>query len=157
MSRAYHFTSQIDRIDMGISIHVIPVPPKIATKVGNAKRVLLTLEDQVHRRALQGVKSGSPYIGVGLQILKPLGLRYGSPVSASIAVDPEADAMHIAEELTEALSQDTDAQARWDTFTPGKKRSINHYIDSAKRPETRAKRAVEMTQNIRTHTLHGDK
>ena len=69
--------------------------------------------------------------------------------------------MHIAEELTEALSQDTDAQARWDTFTPGKKRSINHYInhyiDSAKRPETRAKRAVEMTKKIRTHTLHRDK
>ena len=42
-------------------------------------------------------------------------------------------------------------------FTPGKTRSINHYIVSAKRPETRAKGAVEMTEKIRTHTLHGDK
>ena len=157
MGKAYHFESQIDRIDQGVSFLVIPVPPEIASKVDNTKRVLLTLGGQVHRRALQGTKSGSPFITVGLQILKPLGLRYGSKVSASIAIDPEPDALHIAEELTEALSQDPDAQARWDTFTPGKKRSINHHIDSAKRPETRAKRAVEMTEKIRTHTLHGDK
>ena len=157
MGKAFRFESQIDRVDHGISIHVIPVPPEIAAKIGNAKRVLLKLGNQEHRRALQGVKSGSPFIMVGLQILKPLGLRYGSPVTASIAADPEPDALHLAEELTEALSQDPDAHARWDTFTPGKKRSINHYIESAKRPETRAKRAVEMTEKIRTHTLHGDK
>ncbi|MGY8687067.1 MAG: YdeI/OmpD-associated family protein [Verrucomicrobiales bacterium] len=34
---------------------------------------------------------------------------------------------------------------------------MNHYVDSAKRPETRAKRAVELAERIRTHTLHGDK
>lgn len=156
MSKAIRFTSHIDRVDQGIRIHVIPVPPEVADQVDNAKRVLLTLEGQVHRRALQGVKSGSPYIMVGLQVLKPLGLRLGSEVTASIAVDPEPEALHIAEELTEALAQDEAAQARWDTFPPGKQRSINHHIDSAKRPETRAKRAVEMTEKIRTHTLYGD-
>ena len=110
MGNAYRFESQIDRIDQGISFHVLPVPPDIAAKVGNARRILLTLGNQTHRRALQGVKSGSPFITVSLQILKPLGLRYGSYVYASIAADPKPDALHIAEELTEALSQDTEAK-----------------------------------------------
>ncbi|MGY8687066.1 MAG: hypothetical protein ACKVHP_04925, partial [Verrucomicrobiales bacterium] len=117
MNKFYHFTNEIDRLDMGIFLAAIPVPPEIAAKVDNAKRMLLKLGDQGHRRALQGVKSGSPYIAVGLPVLKPLGLRNRSPVTASIAVDPEPDALHIAEELIEALTQDPDAQTRGDTFT----------------------------------------
>ena len=112
MGKAHRFESQIDHVDQGISIHVIPVPPEIAAKVGNAKRVLLELGTQDRRPALKGVKSGSPFIMVGRQILQPLGLRYGSPVSASIAVDPDPNALHIAEELTEALFQVPEAQAR---------------------------------------------
>ena len=71
-------------------------------------------------------------------------------------VDPNPDAVEIAEELLEALAQDDEARERWETFTPGMQRSVNHYVDSAKRPETRIRRAVEVTEKIRTRTLHGD-
>ena len=151
------FDSSIERLDASLGgMHVIPVPLDVATQMKGAKRVLITLGSQTYPRALQATDSVSPYIMMGQQVLKAHDLRFGSPVSASIRPDPKPNAPEIAAELLEALSHDDDARARWDTFTPGKRRSVNHYLTTAKRPETRIRRAVELVQKIREYRLHGD-
>ena len=55
-----------------------------------------------------------------------------------------------------ALDQDDAARARWDTFTPGRQRSLLVYITGAKTEPTRIKRALDLAQKIRTHSLYGD-
>jgi uncharacterized protein YdeI (YjbR/CyaY-like superfamily) len=60
-------------------------------------------------------------------------------------------------ELLLALAQDPAAQARWDTFPPGRQRSLASYVTSAKTEPTRIKRAVALATKIRTHTLYGDR
>ena len=139
-------------------MHVIPVPEDLLEgKLGKAKRVLIEIGGVELNRAIQGKKSGSPYIVLGQKILKELGLRLGSSATVKIKVDPEPDQLEIAAELLEAISQDEIASARWEAFTPGKKRSMNIYVDGAKREDTRIRRAVELVEKMATYTLYGDK
>ncbi len=55
------------------------------------------------------------------------------------------------------LEQDPAARERWDTFPVGRQRSLLHFITSAKQEATQIKRAWELAEKIRTHTLYGDK
>ncbi|MEM9080870.1 MAG: YdeI/OmpD-associated family protein [Verrucomicrobiota bacterium] len=139
--------------------HVIPVPEKIANelKAAGHKRILLTIDHTIHRRALMNTALGDHFIIFGKNALQQHHLKLGDPVTAQLTTDPNPDAIDIPPELEEALHQDEPALTRWNTFTPGKQRSLCHHVTSAKRPETRARRAVELTEKIRTHTLHTDK
>ena len=137
------FKSRVERLDDGMRMHVIPVPPELieGTRLGKAKRVLIEIGGVELNRAVQGRRSGSPFIVLGQKVLKELGLRLGSSATVKIKVDPEPERIAFAPELVEALRQDEVARARWETFTPGKQRSLNIYVDGAKREDTRIRRA----------------
>jgi len=90
-------------------------------------------------------------------VQRELGIQLGAELDATIKIDPEPDELDLAAEFVEALAQDENAKERWDSFTVGKQRSLNHYIISAKREDTRIQRAVELATKIRTHTLYGEK
>jgi uncharacterized protein YdeI (YjbR/CyaY-like superfamily) len=53
------------------------------------------------------------------------------------------DAMIPPEELIEALAANPDAARHFEAFPPGTKKQVYYWIESAKRPETRAKRVAE--------------
>ena len=55
------------------------------------------------------------------------------------------------------LAEDAAAKRRWDEITIGKRRSIVHYINGAKKSETRLKRSLELAEKMRTYTLAGDR
>ena len=153
------FKSRVERLEDGMRMHVIPVPPELVegTKLGAAKRVLVEIGGVEINRAIHSKKSGSPFIILSKQVLKEMGLGLGSRATVKIKVDPAPDQLEIAPELLEAIRQDEAASARWEMFTTGMKRSINLYVDGAKREETRIRRAVEIVEKIATHTLYGDK
>jgi uncharacterized protein YdeI (YjbR/CyaY-like superfamily) len=88
--------------------------------------------------------------------LREMGVAEGDSVAVEIEPDPEPDRVDVCDELLIALEQDFEAKERWDSFTPGKQRSIELYVSGAKREETRIKRAVDIVEKIRTRTLHGD-
>ena len=60
-------------------------------------------------------------------------------------------------ELAAALAHDAEARERWDTFTPGRQRSLAVQVERARRPETRERRALDLARQIRTRTLPTDK
>ena len=148
--------SRIERLDTGLRMHVIPIPANVANKFVDTNRVILKIGSTEYRRAIQGIKSGEPYIAIGQAILKELKLRLGTEVTATLSADPQPDTSHCEPELIEVLNQDKAAKKRWDTFTPGKQRSLNHHVSTAKRSNTRIRRALELAAKIRTYTLYGD-
>ena len=152
----HKFKSRIERIETGIRMHVIPVPAEVADKLRCTNRVIISIHGVELKRAVQGKKSGSPYITVGKSQLTDLRLRLGSEVSVILKEDPNPTSIDFAAELLEALRQDAQAKQRWDTFTLGKQRSLNHYVATAKQEDTRIRRAVELVKKVRTHTLASD-
>lgn len=150
-------SSRIEK-DPDSGYHVIPIPEKeaLALKKSGHKRLLLTLDKVTHRRALMNTALGDHFVIFGKTVLTQHNLKLGDPVRVQLAVDPNPDEIDIPIELEEALAQDNGANKRWNTFTAGKQRSLCHYVSSAKREETRIKRAVDLAYKIRTHTLYGD-
>lgn len=66
-----------------------------------------------------------------------------------------AEALELPEDLAAALAANPSASANYEAFPPGARKQIIGWVDTAKRPETRAKRVAETVrlaeQNIRAN------
>ncbi len=156
---SFAFTSRVVRLDHGFRFHAVPVPDDATTawKAAGVRRLEGTLNGHAVNRGLQNHADGDAFIVIGQDTLKAFGLAEGSEVRLSLKPDPKPDVFELPEELVLALEQDDEARARWETFTPGKRRSLAHYVISAKQEATRIRRAVELAEKIRTHSPHGDR
>ncbi len=156
---SYTFSSRVVRLDHGFRFHAVPVPDDIATawKSAAVRRVEGTLNGHSINRGLQRHADGDAYLIIGQDMLKQFGLSEGSDVQLDLKPDPRPDEFEIPEPLLIALEQDDAARTRWETFPPGRRRSLAHYVSSAKQEATQIRRAVELSEKIRTHSLYGDK
>jgi hypothetical protein len=152
------FTAPLMRLGGTMSFHFVPLPADVGQTFREAKvrRVLVTLNGQVFRRGLQSDGEGGAFILFGLPILRSLRVKEGDEIRVVIAADPDPDHIELGDELTAVLDQDEEAAARFYGFTPGRQRSYAYYVTSAKRVETRLKRAMELAHKLRTHTLYDD-
>jgi hypothetical protein len=153
------FVGEIVRLDSGLRHHVLPVPDAVGAAWQKAKirRLVGTLNGQAVNRALQSHADGGYFLLLGQDVLRQLGLKRGSRVQAVLGPDPEPDTPEMPAEFALVLAEDAAALARWDTFTPGARRSLIHYVASAKQEPTRIKRALELALKLRTRTLHSDR
>ncbi len=141
------------------TFHYVPIPDDVAdTLVENkTRRVILEVNDKTAKRYMYQHRDGEFRVIVGLSTLRELGHRPGDVMLMSLFPDPDPDAIDVPEEFEEALAEHPEARKRFDSWTPGRKRSAVSYITQAKRPQTRVKRAFELAYKMETYTLHGDK
>lgn len=158
-SSAARFTTTVVRLDTGMRYHALPVPDTVAEawKQAGIRRLAGTVNGHSVRRALQSHADGGSFIILGQDTLKEAGLKLGSTALVGLAPDPKPDALDMPEVFTLVLEQDDAARARWESFPLGRRRSLLHYITSAKQEATRIKRSWELAEKIRTHSLYGDK
>ncbi|MDF3056045.1 MAG: hypothetical protein K0R17_260 [Rariglobus sp.] len=153
------FTSTVVRLETGMRYHALPVPDDIAArfKAAGVRRLLATINGHTCKRALQNHADGGSFLIVGQDLLKRCGLKLRSTTTVSLVPDPEPDDLEIPDAFALVLEQDPAARDRWGTFPIGRRRSLLHYITSAKQEATQIKRSWELAEKIRTHTLYGDK
>ena len=158
-AKKHPFTAKVVRLEGGMRFHAVPVPDDVAEKLkaAGSRRVLATIGAHTFRRGLMNHAEGDSYIVLGGDILKTCGLHEGSSVALTLAPDPEPDALDMPECFALVLEEDAEARARWVTFPTGKRRSLLHYISSAKTEATQIKRSWELAEKIRTRSLYGDK
>ncbi|CAN5498841.1 hypothetical protein BH23BAC4_BH23BAC4_07260 [soil metagenome] len=120
------------------------------------RRLLTILNGKPVSRAVQGRADGEQFLIIGQALMRDIGAKPGDMVSVTLAPDPNPDVIEICEELQEALEQDEAASERFNSMPPGTRRSLAYYADSAKRPETRLKRAYEIAHKLSSYTLYGD-
>lgn len=140
-----------------MGFHYLPVPKAIADQFVAAghTRVILRAGGREYKRAIQAWKS-SPHIVLSLAIIREQRKVRGDYLDVVLMADPDPDHIELGEEFTEVLKQDKEASDRFFAMTPGRQRSLASYITSAKRVETRIKRALEMAHKLRTNTLYSD-
>lgn len=156
---AARFTSTVVRLDTGMRYHALPVPDAVAEgwKQAGIRRLLGTVNGLAIKRALQNHADGGSFIILGQDTLKEAGLKRGSVAAVELAPDPEPDLLDIPEVFTLVLEQDDAARIRWESFPLGRRRSLLHYITSARQEATQIRRAWDLAEKIRTHSLYGDK
>ncbi len=119
--------------------------------------MLVSLQGITYRRALQNHADGGSYFVLGQDLLKTIGLKLGGQITVELRPDPQPDDTQTPEELLLVLQQAPEALARWQSFTPGRQRSLALYVHTAKQEATRIKRAWELADKIRTHSLYSDR
>lgn len=140
-------------------MHYAPLPLDISDAFESAgvRRVIVTLNGLEIRRAIMGRKDGERHVLLGIPFLRKARIKEGDMAHLEIRRDPAPDTIDLGEEFTEVLEMDEEASERFYAMTPGKQRSLAYYVTSARREETRIKRALALAHKLRTHTLHGDR
>ncbi|HTJ79116.1 MAG TPA: YdeI/OmpD-associated family protein [Rariglobus sp.] len=153
------FTSTVVRLETGMCYHALPIPDDVAEKfkASGVRRLIATINDHTFKRALQNHADGGSFIILGREQLKICGLKLRSTATISLTPDPTPDLLDMPECFALVLDQDDEARTRWETFPIGRQRSLLHFITSAKQEATQIKRAGELAEKIRTHSLYGDK
>lgn len=158
----YRFSSPIESVgDEGpmYGYHCLVVPPAIAAemKTRRLRRLIGTFNGVPFNLALQN-RAGEAirYLGLSRQTLRALKARAGDVIAVVCQPDETPDDIALAEELYEVFQLEPEAAARFYALTPGRRRSMAHYVSSAKGIDTRIKRALELAYKLRTNTLYGD-
>ena len=157
------FAGPVLRTDEGLGMHYVPLPAEIDDALDGARIVIGTLSGTdggpgvPFRRAVQGRGNGAPKLLFGKKVLREAGLAFGDTAVVELDLAADPDAVHLPAELAEALRQDDAARERFETFSPGRQRSLGVHVDQAKRADTRVRRALDLCEKIRTYTLYGDR
>ncbi|HYE96690.1 MAG TPA: YdeI/OmpD-associated family protein [Rubricoccaceae bacterium] len=161
MERAEHtFAAPVLRLDEPpLRMHYVPLPADVAEalRAAGVRRLLCRFNGRPLKRAVQGRVGGERFVLLNVAFLREIGAREGDTVVVELRPDPDPDAIDLGEELAIVLEQDEAAAARFFAFTPGMQRSLASYVTSAKRPETRIKRALALAHKVRTNALYGDR
>ncbi|GAA4351988.1 YdeI/OmpD-associated family protein [Angustibacter luteus] len=119
----------------------IVVPDDVIQRLGAGRRPAVHVDlDGFGYRSTVAVMGGTYLIGVNASVRQATGLEPGHPVTVTLAVATAPREVIVPEDFAAALAADQEAQ----TFFDGLSNSIQRYhidnINSAKTPETRARR-----------------
>ena len=150
--KTYHFKAPLMRREGKGGWYYVLFPYDVALEFGTrgAVRVLGTFNGIPMDWALIPGGDGTHHIVISGEMRRRAGLRLGSEVSIDIRINEEPDSFALPEELAEAFELEPFARAVFEKQTPGYKRGILHWINAAKRPETRAQRAAEILKRLST-------
>ena len=133
--------------------HVI-VPAAIAERLTEDvpdRRLIATLNDREEFHcALQPKGDGTCFIHVNKDRQKKLGLGIGDEVRVSLRPDDSRYGMAVPEEFAVLIEQDPEGDRCFHLLTIGKQRSLLHIINTAKRSDTRLRKAVAIIEYLKS-------
>jgi hypothetical protein len=129
---------------------VVAVPPLVLEALGGKgiKRVVGTLNGYPIRLGLLLQPGGGRYLMVNKDLCKAAGVQVGQQVELVLAPDPEPDRVELPPELAEALEAWPEAEAQFKQLSASMRRALAQHISTARQAETRARRAVEITERL---------
>lgn len=118
--------------------------------LGGGKRaaVRVRVGDREARLRL-AVMGGENLIGMSKAARAELGVEIGQQLAVSITLDEEPREVAVPAALADALAGDAAAQAGFDAFPFTARKDYAVWVETAKRPETRAARVGESVQRLR--------
>jgi len=141
--------STLKKSGMG-SFH-LPIKEKDAKSILNkfGKRVICKINNNQIHCAILNSKAIGQYIMISKAVRKKLKLNLNEKIQFEIEADESKYQIEMSEELEEVLKTDVIAEKRFHQLTPGKQRSLIHYINKAKHIDTRINRALKISENLK--------
>ncbi|MDX2001034.1 MAG: YdeI/OmpD-associated family protein [Chitinophagales bacterium] len=151
------FSGRLEQMETGFPMRqVIFIPGDIAEALGLKAnlRLIGSLNGAPFRLAALSNGAGQFYLSVSRDLKKAAGAQMGSLVKVDLAIDPNPDALDMPEEWLEVIAQEPEVGKIFNELTVGYRRSILHYLNGAKRSDTRIKRSLELAEKLRNRTLN---
>ncbi|RZL13872.1 MAG: DUF1905 domain-containing protein [Hymenobacter sp.] len=129
---------------------LIVVPNEAWQALGGkaTRRVVATLAGHTERLGLLPQEGGGRYLLIRKDLCQQLGLAIGQEIAVSLTPDPNPDHVDLPDELAEALAAWPEAETAFLTQSGAMRRAIARKVADAKRPETRARYAVELAERL---------
>lgn len=129
---------------------VVVVPPLVLEALGGkrTKRVLGTLNNYPIQLGLLLLPGGGRYLMINKAVCQAAGVQVGQQVQLVLAPDPDPDRVDLPTELAEALEAWPEAGTQFEQLSASMRRAVAQHISTARQAETRARRAVEMTERL---------
>jgi hypothetical protein len=129
---------------------VVQVPDHAWQAVGGkaTKRVVATLNGHAERLGLLPQVGGGRYLLLRKELCQRLGLAVGHELTVHLAPDPNPDYVDLPDELAEALAAWPEAETAFLAHTGAMRRAMARKVADAKRPDTRARYAVELAERL---------
>jgi hypothetical protein len=129
---------------------ILTVPDAVWQALGGkaAKRVIATLNGHAERLGLLPQEGGGRYLMIRKDLCQQLSLAIGDEVTVGLVLDPDPDHVDLPDELAEALAAWPEAEAAFQKQSGAMRRAIARKVADAKRPDTRARYAVELAERL---------
>jgi Bacteriocin-protection, YdeI or OmpD-Associated/Domain of unknown function (DUF1905) len=145
------FEAVIARHPVGTLFYtVVYLDPSLHASLPLREHPRLRIEADISGIPVKGAwqpAKGRWYLMLPKAALKQAGLRVGSRVEVAFKVIAQDD-VDVPEELAARLASSKRLRAAWATHTPGTQRGLAHFIESAKRTETRVARLAQVEAAI---------
>jgi hypothetical protein len=124
----------------GYMKHHVEIPAGWCQDAVAGTRVEGTLDGTRFSRVITVGSEGQRLLRFGRDWLRTADIELGDLVALQLRVDPDPDRVEVPEELAAALAEHPELEHRWESLTPGRRRTLVHPIERARRPDTRARR-----------------
>ena len=149
----HSFEGCVETHDVGSERYVYTVcwiPDEVARELPLEENPRLRVEGEINdvpfAGALHPVR-GRWYVLLSKAFLKEALPEGGSELEVRFRV-ADQDAVDVPDELADLLEVRPTARAAWEALTPGKRRFLAHPVASAKRPDTRRRRAEKVVEQL---------
>lgn len=117
-------------------------------KKGQVKVNVLLDDKMVYRSSLANMGGGCHRLGLTQAIRKELGKTFGDIVEVKLWEDKEERIVIVPDDVQELLNQNEKAKEFYDKMSYTYKKEYIHWIDDAKKEETRERRKVKMIEML---------
>jgi hypothetical protein len=149
-SEKHTFTTPLERVPGKGGWYFLRFPHSVEHLYGTrgSVRVKATFNGLPVDRALIPHGDGSHHLIVSGEMRRKLRLAEGSPVRVELVKNENPDEVILPEELEAALDLEPGARATFNGLKAGVRRGMAHWVNSAKSPDVRARRATDMLNRI---------
>ncbi|THH39949.1 YdeI/OmpD-associated family protein [Neolewinella litorea] len=155
-------TTADDGTDYGaVYFNILKIPAEAVTDIRNrphnANRVVCRINGGgVIYRGLMSDGHGGYILLISKEVRKQFQLEEGELVTIELSPDNSDYGTPLPPEAAELWEIDPEAREVFHTLTPGKQRGLLLLIDKLKRPESRAKKAVQIHEYLKATGGHLD-
>lgn len=148
------FETTLENFNSNLWGHHIIIPIDIKEKfvIDKDRRVIIKINGS-HEIPCAIMPNGDDYffINVNKENRKKLKIKEGDKVTVEIKKDESKYGMPMPEEFAEILYLDPEVEKYFQQLTPGKQRNLLHLIGKPKGQETRIKKAIVISEHLKTH------
>jgi Bacteriocin-protection, YdeI or OmpD-Associated/Domain of unknown function (DUF1905) len=128
----------------------LEVPPEVVEALGGGKRPAVTITINGHSwQSRVAIMRGRYLLGLSNANRKAAGVATGDEVEVEVKIDAEPRVVAEPADFTRALDADPAARTAYDRLPDSRKQEHVRAIESAKKPETRARRIEKALAMLR--------
>lgn len=149
------FQTHISKFDDSIWSYHLKVPEDIYQSFAKLKikRVLMQINSSEKLHAgFMPEGNGKYFLMLSKELMKNLQFAGGQLVSVCIEEDTTRYGMPISDEMKELLELDPEGEALFHNLTPGKIRSLLHFINKFKSSDKRIEKSIIILEHIKANS-----